>query len=173
MLTQKHLELLGNKYLSELKAHGRQFNPIRFEVSTRKSVRTFGTAHYSYSRLGYDRIKINKYLTDHDELVNTILHELAHLDFEGRRDHHGPIWQKVANLYGRLYNTNISRTSSKQIEIPGILEIHVIWSDRCLELNKHLSKKFVKRVTSEKRASTFVQKYKSIGFIDSYKIVRG
>jgi hypothetical protein len=172
MLTQLELINLGTKYLNELKARGRQFNPIKFKLKTRKSAGNYGIAYVTFKRLGYDQIEINQYLTDKKELINTILHELAHLDLEAYKDGHGADWKRVAAMYGRWYNTKITRTSNKTLEIPGMIEIHVVWSDKCLKVNKKLNRHYVKKVTSEKRASNFIKEYSSIGFIDSYKIVR-
>lgn len=172
MLTQKQVEDLGNKYLKELKSRGRRFNPIKFELKSRKSSTVFGTAYGSYNTKGYDRITINKHLTNLEELKNTMLHELAHLDMEGRENGHGPKWKKVARLYGQWYNTNITRTSDKELKVPGMVKLHVVWTDECLALNKHLPRKITREYTSIKYAENFVRKYKRIGFVDSYEIVR-
>lgn len=172
MLKQVELLQLGNKYLNELKARGRQFNPIRFKLKTRKSATNFGIAHRTFKKLGYDQIEINPYLTDKDELINTILHELAHLDSEAYEGGHGTDWKRVANMYGRWYNTEITRTSNKELKIPGMIEIQIVWSDKCLNINKNLNRHYTKKFASEKRASNFINEYNRIGFIDSYKLVR-
>lgn len=172
MLTQTKLNELGNYYLEDLKRRGREFNKIIFILKTRKSAQNFGKAILSNERLGYDQIEINQYLTDQNELINTILHELAHLDLYARGYGHGPRWKRIANTYGHWYNTLITTTSHKEVSIPGMVEIHVEWSDKCLQINKHLDRKYVKRVTSEKRAETFIKKYSNIGFINSYKVIK-
>lgn len=172
MLTNNELQYLGNHYLNDLKSRGRKFNKIIFVLKTRKSAQNFGKAFSSYKRLGYDKIEINQYLTDKDELINTILHELAHLDLDAYGSGHGSKWIYVANMYSRWYNTLITRCSSKELEIPGMVEIHVIWSNKCLDLNKNLKRTYVKKVTSENRALSFIKKYLKIGFIDSYKIIK-
>lgn len=172
MITQSQFEVVGNKYLNELKAKGRKFHKIKFEVKNTKSTNIYGTAYMTKERLGYDRITVNPYMPDHEEFVNTVLHELAHLDLEARDNGHGPKWKKVANLYGRLYNVNIVRTSSKNIEIPGSIQVQVVWTDKCLQLNKKLPRNYTKVYTSQKHAENFVRKYESIGFIKEYKIIK-
>ena len=110
MVTAKELDYLCNYYLNDLKSRGRKFNKIIFVLKTRKSSQNFGKAFLSYKRLGYDKIEINQYLDDRDELINTILHELAHLDLNAYGDGHGENWRYVASLYSGWYNTHNSRT---------------------------------------------------------------
>lgn len=172
MLTLKELNDLGVKYIQELEERGRSFYPIKFRIKTRKSAQNFGKAICAFYKMGYDIIEINQYLEDPEEIKNTVLHEIAHLDHEARGDGHGPKWKKVARMYGRWYGTEITRTSSKSIDMPGVIEVHVVWSDACLEVNKRLPRFYVRKYTSEKRAMNFIRKYQGIGFIDDYKIVK-
>lgn len=173
MLSQSQLNHLGNMYLNELKSKGRKFNPIRFELKSRKASTIYGTAYYSYKKLGYDRITINRHMPDFEELKNTILHELAHLDKEARGHGHGPKWKQVAKLYGQWFNTDISRTGEKEIKIPGrtTIKVQVVWTDKCLRMNKHLPREYTRTYTSMGYAKNFVKKYTRNGFIDSYKII--
>jgi len=172
MITLRELNDLGVKYIQELEAKGRRFYPIKFRIKNRKSTTNFGKAGAFFHTKGYDVIEINQYITDMEDIKNTILHEIAHLDHEARGHGHGPKWKKVADMYGRWYNTNITRTSEKQVSVPGAVEVHVVWSDACLEINKKLPRFYTRKYTSEKRAMNFVHKFNSIGFIDDYKIVK-
>ena len=172
MITEKQLVALGNKYLSELKAIGRKFYPVKFEFKNRKSAKVFGTAYYSYERCGYDRITLNKHFASMDDLINTLLHEIAHLDHEARGHGHGPRWKKVASIYGNMYNTNITRTSKKQIAVPGQVIVQVVWSEACLRINKTLPKVYSRKYSSRKYAENFIKKYERIGFLESYNIVK-
>jgi len=172
MLTLKEITDLGIKYVQELEDKGRRFYPIKFRTKSRKSTTNFGKAIYSYRSKGYDTIEINQYISDVEELKNTILHEIAHLDLEARGNGHGPKWRKVARMYSTWYKTEITRTSFKDINIPGAVEVHVIWSDKCLKINKNLPRFYTRKYASEKRADNFVKKYTEIGFIDSYKLVK-
>lgn len=172
MITQKQLEQIGNKYLTELKAQGRKFNKIVFEVKSRKSTHIYGTAYMTNERLGYDRITINPHMPDQNEFINTLLHELAHLDLEARGNGHGAKWKKVARLYSSLYNTNITRSSHKSLAIPGSIQVKVVWTDKCLKINKNLDRNYTRTYTSQKLAENFVKKYESIGFIQEYKIIK-
>jgi len=171
MITQKLLNEMSRKYLNELKSKGRTFNPIRFELKSRKSSTVFGTAYLSYKRLGYDRITINKHLTDMEEFKNTLLHEIAHLDLEARGHGHSYEWKRVANMYSQWFNTNITTTSDKEIKVPGMVEVKVIWADKCLKINKNLPREYSRKYSGIGYAKNFVKKYQSIGFIESYKIV--
>lgn len=172
MLTLKELNDLGVKYLQDLEDRGRRFYPIKFRIKSRKSSHNYGKAFASYETKGYDMIEINQYIKDPEDIKNTILHELAHLDHEARGHGHGPKWKNVAKIYSIWYNTEIKTTSNKSIEIPGMVEVHVVWSDECLAINKKLPRFYTRKYTSEKRAMNFVRKFNSIGFIDEYKIVK-
>jgi len=172
MITQIELEKLGQKYLEDLKDQGRRFNNIKFEVKKSRTAHIFGTAYMTYERLGYDRITINPYMPDRNELIDTLLHELAHLDLEARDHGHGPKWKKVANLYSKWYNVNITRTSYKEIKVPGSVKVKVTWTDKCLELNKHLPRNYSRTYTTYKHAENFVKKYTNNGFIQEYKIIK-
>jgi hypothetical protein len=168
MLTQSKLNQLGEFYKKDLESRGRKFNDIKFVIKKRKSTGNFGKAFMSYNTKGYDVIEINQYLVNEDEQINTILHELAHLDKEAYGHGHGPSWKRVAALYSRWYNTSITRTSCKELVIPGSIKINIVWSDKCLKLNPHLQKNWSRVVTSMNRASSFVNKYKTYDFIESY-----
>lgn len=172
MLTLKELNDLGVKYIQELEEKGRRFYPIEFRLKSRKSSQNYGKAIVSYERQGYDIIEINQYMKDPEDVKNTIIHEIAHLDHEARGHGHGPKWKKVARMYSRWYDTEITTTSHKELEIPGMVEVHVVWSDECLLINKHLPRFYKRTYTSEKRAMNFVRKFNNMGFIDDYKIVK-
>lgn len=172
MLTVEEVKKLGNYYLDELKSHGRKFNPIKFGLNKRKSATIHGKAFPRYEVWGYDYIEINKHLVNKDEIINVILHELAHLDLAARGHGHGKPWKAVARLYGVWFNTTIKRTSDKAIEIPGSVEVRIVWNDKCLRLNKHLEHKEYKMMySSEKRANNAIKKYQSWDFIESYRLI--
>lgn len=163
---------LGEQYLAELIARGRKFYPIKFEAMKRKSCRTFGRARMTYSGSSYghkhDIIEINTNMTDVEEIKNTILHELAHLDFEARGDGHGPRWKRVARLYGRWYNTEITRTSSKVIKITGTYLLEVTFTDDCITRYKNVPKKVEIACPTKYNATKKVAKWGK--HVESFKL---
>lgn len=171
MFTENQIQQMGEQYLNELKARGRKFNPIKFTVKKRKSGTVFGTAVYSFISLGYDEIQINPYIVNEKELKNTILHELAHCDLEARGDGHGNKWVRVALHYNDWFNVNITRTSNKELIIPGGAKVKVTWNTNCLALNKRIPKEYIRSFPSLNKANSFVEKYKRINFIEKYEII--
>lgn len=134
MYTLEQITEIGNQYIKELTEKGRIFNPIKFEL-LRKSMKTYGVAIASYSKYTpYDTIRINPYIVNEEDLRNTILHELAHLDKEAYMKGHNADWKRVARNYSRTYNTSITRTGQKEIKIPGYVfyELHVTYSKQAV-----------------------------------------
>lgn len=176
MFNEKTILEITEKYIEELVEIGAVFYPIKVRVKSRKSTRNFGVAYYYYETKGYDVIEINQYIVEESDLRNTILHELAHLDLRARRDGHGSKWKRVAGIYGRKYGTSITRTSSKEMDVPGQIIIRVTWSDKCIRYNPHLQENnrvSEKKYSSVGYANNFIKKYKRMGFIDNYEYIRG
>lgn len=174
MFSERFINEISTTYINELKLIGRQFNPIKVRIKTRKSISNFGKAKHTFEIVGYDEIEINQYIVDEDELRNTILHELAHLDLYARGNKHGSRWQHVASIYGKKYNMSLSRVSNKEIKVPGQVIVRVKWSEKCLKANPGLRNidSFERKYSSIGYANNFVIKYKNVGYIEDFEIIR-
>ena len=175
MFELKSIEEISKNYIKELKEMGRQFNPIKVKIKSRKSISNFGKAKHTFERFGYDTIEINQYIVEEGELRNTILHELAHLDLYARGHGHGRRWQVVASIYGRKFNMNLSRTSDKEIKVPGQITVRVTWTDEFYKYNPSFPRgeAYERKYSSIGYAKRFVSKYEKSGFIASKQFIRG
>lgn len=173
MFSEKVINKITNQYLKELKADGRKFNPIKVKIKSRKSVTNFGKAKHKFEKLGYDEIEINQYIVNEEELRNTILHELAHLDLYARGNKHGSRWQQVAGIYGRKYSMDISRVSCKEIKVPGQVVVKVEWADSFYKYNPkwERGKLYERTYSSIAYANNFIDRYKSL--IKNVELVKG
>lgn len=159
MFTNREINELGKRLKKELELHGRKFYDIKFAAKKRKAMHLYGTAKYTYNRLGYDTIEINPYIEAYDKLLNTMLHELAHCDLFARGDGHGPRWKKVAQYYSTLYNVNITRTGDEAIKIPGSYVVEVVWTDQAMRHSLRVTSKEYKRTYAYRgHAENFARK---------------
>ena len=171
MRTLYEIRKLVDYYKSELEKHGRVFDkPIRVEVFARKTYGTYGQAQIHRNK-PYNVIKINQWLKEDKDIINTILHELSHLDTEGIGDHHGPNWRRVARVYGKLFNTDITRTSNKELTInKKYVWIRVLYTDNA-PVKHRKPEGLVHRFNNEQTAHNYAKTLKVVGLLKDFAFI--
>lgn len=172
MRTQKDIEKLVDYYKAKLEEHGRVFKkPILTEVFKRKTYRTYGKA-YIYHNKPYSKVVINQWIKHDHDLVNTILHELSHLDSEAIGAGHGPKWKRVASIYGRLFNTDITRTSIKELLIKrDRIQTTFVYTEKALRETRIKGKVLNHSFVNENKLKDYVSFVSSKGYLEKYEVL--
>ena len=68
---------------------------------------------------------------------------------------------------------NLSRTSNKEIKVPGQVTVKVTWSDTFYRFNPSFKRGeiYKREYSSMGYANNFIKKYKKMGFIADHEII--